>query len=134
MGGPRAGARRANDGLPALRRQRLAATSCRERNGGWWVYVDHKGRRKAKRCASKKAAQIAADKIDAALRLGQVGVLDDDKPARVVTFKEYAERWLETVGPVRLRPATIEQYQVQLRLRLFPALGALPMTSITPQC
>jgi integrase len=103
----------------------------RERNGGWWVYIDHKGRRRAKRCVSKKAAELAADKIDAALRLGQVGVLDADKPARVVTFKEYAEHWLETIGPVRLRPATVEQYQVRLRLRLLPTLGALPMTSIT---
>lgn len=91
----------------------------------------HKGRRRAKQCASKKAAQIAADKIDAALRLGQVGVLDADNPARVMTFKEYAEHWLETVGPVRLRPATVEQYQVRLRLRLLPTLGPLPMTSIT---
>lgn len=104
----------------------------RERNGGWWVFIDHKGRRRAKRCASKKAAELAADKIDAALRLGQVGVLDADKPARrVVTFKEYAEHWLETVGPVRLRPATVEQYQVRLRLRLLPTLGPFPMTSIT---
>jgi hypothetical protein len=74
----------------------------------------HKGRRRAKRCASKKAAQIGADNIDAALRLGQVGVLDADNPARVMTFKEYAEHWLETVGSVRLRPATVEQYQVRL--------------------
>jgi integrase len=103
----------------------------RERNGAWWVYVDHKGRRRAKRCASKKAAQIAADKIDAALRLGQVSVLDDDKPARIVTFKDYAGHWMETVGAVRLRPGTAEQYQVRLRLRLLPTLGPMPMTSIT---
>jgi hypothetical protein len=103
----------------------------RERNGGWWVFIDHKGPPARKRCASKKAAQIAADKIDAALRLGQVSVLDADKPARVVTFQEYAEHWLETVGPVRLRPATVEQYQVRLRLRLFPTLGPVPMSSIT---
>jgi integrase len=101
----------------------------RERGGNWWVYIDHKGRRRAKRCASKKAAQIAADKIDAALRLGQVGVLDADKP--LVTFQEYAEQWLETVGAVRLRPATVEQYRLRLRLRQLPTLGPLPMTSIT---
>jgi hypothetical protein len=48
-----------------------------------------------------------------------------------VTFKDYAEHWIETVGSVRLRPASIEQYQLRLRLRLLPTLGPLPMTSIT---
>jgi hypothetical protein len=104
----------------------------RERNGGWWVFIDHKGRRRAKRCASKKAAQIAADKIDAALRLGQVGVLDDERPvAKVPTFGEYATTWMATAAQTRLRPATIDQYQVRLRLRLLPTLGPLPLTSIT---
>jgi integrase len=98
------------------------------------VFVDYKGRRRAKRCRSKTAAQLAADQIDAALRLGQVGVLDADKravPAPVLTFKEYAERWLETVGSIRLRPATLEQYRLRLRVRILPTLGSLPLTSIT---
>jgi integrase len=32
---------------------------------------------------------------------------------------------------VHLRPATVEQYRVRLRLRMLPTLGALPLTSIT---
>lgn len=92
-----------------------------------------RGQRKAKRGGSKKAAELVRDKIDAALKLGHVDVLDGDRravPARAPTFAEYAERWLETVGPVRVRPATLEQYRSRLKLRLLPALGLLPVTSI----
>ncbi len=102
--------------------------------GAWWVFINHKGRRKAKRCASRKAAELAAVKIDAALKLGQADVLDGDHrplPPPVPAFGEYAERWLEAVGGVRVRPATLEQYCSRLKLRLLPTLGPLPLTSIT---
>ncbi len=102
--------------------------------GAYWVFINHRGKRKAKRCASKKAAELARDKIDAALKLGQVDVLDADQrslPSPVPTFAEYAERWLENVGAIRLRPQTLEQYRLRLRLRLLPTLGPVPLTSIT---
>jgi hypothetical protein len=41
------------------------------------AFIDHHGQRRVKRCASKKAAPIAAEKIEAALRLEQE-VLDAD--------------------------------------------------------
>jgi integrase len=109
------------------------AVKVRQRRGAWWVFIDHQGRRRAKRCASKKAAELAADKIDAALRLGQVDVLDADRrptPAPVPTFQHYAERWLAGAG-VRLKAATIEQHATRLRVRLLPSLAGLPLTSIT---
>lgn len=106
----------------------------KEWKGGWYVFINWKGKRRAKKCASKKAAELARDKIDAALKLGQVDVLDADKrplPPSVPTFAEYADRWLTTVGSVRVRPATLEQYRTRLKLRLLPTLGPLPLTSIT---
>lgn len=99
--------------------------------GAWWVFINHKGKRKAKRCASKKAAGLARDKIDAALKLGEVGVLDADRRPLTPTFAEYSGHWLETVGVVRLRPQTLEQYRGVLHLRLLPTLGQLPLTAIT---
>ena len=101
----------------------------REWKGAWWVFINHQGRRRAKRCASKKAAQLAADKIDAALRLGQVGVLDA-RPARVPTVAEYAEQWLKA-KELKIRPSTAENYRIRLQLRILPHLGALPLTEVT---
>ncbi len=100
--------------------------------GAYWVFVNFKGRRKAKRCASQKAAELARDKIDAALKLGQTDALDADRrplPPPVPTFAEYTERWL--AGTVHLRPQTIEQYRSRLKLRILPTLGPLPLTAIT---
>src|SRR5215469_9655091 len=48
--------------------------------GAYWVFVNHRGQRKAKRCASKRAAEIARDQIDAKLKLGHVEVLRPAAP------------------------------------------------------
>jgi integrase len=59
--------------------------------GAWWIFINHQGQRRAKRCASKRAAELAADKIDAALKLGHTEALAPDPPA-MPTFAEYAEK------------------------------------------
>jgi len=108
-------------------------------SGEWWVFINHQGRRKAKRVgvgkSGKKAAELVALKISARLAGGDTGPLDPPSAptpaASVPTFKEYAERWLETVGSVRLRPSTVEQYRNPLRARICPVLGRLPLTSLT---
>ena len=103
--------------------------SVKEWKGVWWVFINHQGRRRAKRCASKKAAQLAADKIDAALKLGQGSVLDA-RPARLPTVAEYAERWLRTME-LEVRESTIENYRWRLKLRILPHLGSLPISEVT---
>jgi len=69
----------------------------REHRGAWWLFVDHQGRRKAKRVGTgrpgKKAAEQAALKIQVRLAEGDTRVFEPE-PATVPTFKEYAERWL----------------------------------------
>jgi integrase len=49
----------------------------------------------------------------------------------VLTLAEYASHWLEGVAALRVRPASVEQYALRLRLRVLPAIGHLPLTSIT---
>jgi integrase len=102
--------------------------------GRWWVRVNYRGRRKSLAFSSKKAADMAAVKLDAALKLGNAGALDPAPAGPAVpvpTLKDYAERWLEQVGSVRLRPSTVEQYRTRLRVRVYPTLGHLPLTSLT---
>lgn len=101
----------------------------KEWKGAWWVFINHQGRRRAKRCASKKAAQLAADKIGAALTLGQHDVLDAT-PARVPTVSEYAETWLRTLES-RVRQSTAEDYRIRLRVRILPHIGHLPLSALT---
>jgi len=99
--------------------------------GAYWIFINHQGRRKAMRCASKRAAERAADKIDAALRLGQTGVLDAAQTRHAPTLKEYAERWLEAHVRLACKGNTQALYRSRLELHWYPALGAVPVPSIT---
>jgi integrase len=102
--------------------------------GAWWVFINHQGRRRAKRCASKKAAELAADKIDAALKLGQTAVLEASrmaKPDRAPTLKDYAERWLETHVRLACKGNTYALYRSRLELHWYPTLAAVPLPAIT---
>ncbi|MGD0264240.1 MAG: site-specific integrase [Candidatus Methylomirabilota bacterium] len=106
----------------------------RERDGAWWVFVNHQGRRKAKRIgigdAGKKAAKTAAAKIQAKLVLGDVGILDTDKKAVVPTFEEVAKQWEQLTSPDWKR-GTAVSYGNVVRHRLLPSFGSLPITEVT---
>ena len=106
----------------------------REHRGAWWLFVNHGGRRKAKRVgegrSGKKAAEAAAVKIGAALASGTGLEILNDKP-RVPTFAQYAEAWLTGVVAVRCQASTCELYRNHLKVWLTPAFGALPLDHIT---
>lgn len=107
----------------------------REWKGAWWLFVDHQGRRKARRVGvgkdGKKSAALAAIKIQARLAEGGDLTLLDPDPSPVPTFKVYAERWLSAVAGLSCQGSTLAQYRHRLDTRLSPHLGALPLTAIT---
>jgi integrase len=62
-------------------------------SGIWWIYIDHQGKRKAKKIGKEKRLAVeAAKKIEAKLTLGDLGIADNK--TRVPSFREYAETWL----------------------------------------
>src|SRR2546422_7908031 len=106
----------------------------RERNGAWWLYIDHKGQRKAKRVGTgphgKKAALLAAAKIQARLALGGTSLFEETP--RVPTFQQAAEGWLRThVKLAEIRPSTEAEYARALRLYAFPRIGIKPVSAVT---
>jgi len=101
--------------------------------GAWWLFIDHRGKRKAKRVGvgkeGRKAALAAAEQIQARLALGDLSPLERPEPP--TPFEPYARRWLrETVTPYR-KPRTAEFYRGLLEHHLFPVFGAEPLTAIT---
>ena len=61
-------------------------------SGQWWVFVNHKGRRKAKKIGpDKRAANTVARKLREALALGEFNLGRADMPY----FKPYAKKWLK---------------------------------------
>ena len=53
----------------------------REKNKGsgvWWIFIDHQGRRKAKKIGKdKRVAEQIARKVEAKLALGDMGLVED---------------------------------------------------------
>jgi integrase len=90
-----------------------------EGSGVWWVFINHAGRRKAKKIGKEKTALDVAEKIKARLVLGDVGVMKKD--AVCPTFTEYAERWLAM--PHDWKESTREGYSINLRLHILPVFG-----------
>ena len=106
----------------------------RERDGAWWVFINHQGKRKAKRIGEgdpgKRAAKEAAAKIQAKLALGDVGILETHRKQAVPTFGEVAKEWERVTAP-DWKPSTAITYGNILRNRLLPVLGNLPITDLT---
>jgi integrase len=105
----------------------------RQRDGAWWLFIDHHGKRKAKRVGEgkqgKKAAELAATKI--AARLAEGGGIGLGSPAPVPTFAVLAEEWLRihpaTTG---ISIATIEDYRSLVTHHLVPFFGSTPVSEL----
>ena len=98
-------------------------------SGVHWIYIDHKGKRKAKKVGDKKLANEIARKIEAKLILGQFEIEAGSKK-KAPCFKEYATIWLESyVKPLR-RWSTYERYSDMLKRHVFPTLGNRPIDEI----
>src|SRR4051794_6400441 len=101
----------------------------RKRDGAWWVFVDHRSVRKARRVGEKKAAEQVAIKIQAKLADGDItAIWQSHRNAR--TFAAYGDTWLADYAAKMLKPATHRFYEMNLRLHINPALGAMPVSSI----
>jgi integrase len=49
-------------------------------SGTWWIFINHQGKRRAKKVGrDKKLALDAAKKIEAKLALGDVGLLQEEQ-------------------------------------------------------
>jgi integrase len=102
----------------------------REKDGKWYVFINYKGRRKAK-CVgdSKRAAEEVKRKLEAKLTLGDIGVLEDTPPA--ITFADYSQHWLEHYVAVACKPSSRRIYLGIVRNHLLPAFGRHELRTIT---
>jgi integrase len=97
-------------------------------SGEWWLFIDHHGKRKAKKIGNKKAAQEAAKALETKLAFGDLGVLDEDN--QTPQFKEYAELWLHTYIKALRRESTFVRYRNLLKSYVYPAFGTKQLDEI----
>jgi integrase len=115
--------------------------------GAWWLYINHQGKRKAKRVGvgpkAKKVAELAALKIQARLALGDNSVLDEPKPvvplADLPRLREALPEWISRQERAsEIRPSTAKAYKCRLATWAYPhalqnghLLGDLPVNQVT---
>src|SRR5262245_59829465 len=104
------------------------AVKVKQHKGKYWIFIDHKGKRKAKCIGSKQAAETAAKKIEAKLTLGDFTLLDE-KPQR--PFDAYFRNWLDTYVKAHCKERTYDLYGAAFRLYLLPTFGQKDITAIT---
>lgn len=100
--------------------------SVRKRRGTWWIFIRHRGKRRAKSCGDKKTADAVAQKLRARLALGDLSVFADSGEL----LQPFALRWLDAITDTR-KKSTRAFYEFNLRLHILPELGGRPVSSIT---
>ena len=95
------------------------------RKGTWWIYIHHRGRRKAKKIGDRATALQVARRIRERLLLGDLSLLGTDSD----TFETYANAWL-TDGEKNRKASTHRFYRFNLDLHVVPILKSQPIGSI----
>lgn len=99
-------------------------------SGIWWIFIDHRGRRKAKKVGKdKKVALGVAKKIEAKLVLGDMGLVEK-KQVTVSTFEEYSHTWITLTVAVTCKPSTESDYKGILKNHVLPVFGKTPVNEI----
>jgi integrase len=110
-------------------------------SGIWWIFINHQGKRRAKKVGrDRKLALDAAKKIEAKLALGDVGLLDN-QGSKTPTFREYVHGWQDNEGPhigwldkvarLSLKNSTRLGYELILKTHLIPVFGGTRLDQIT---
>lgn len=105
------------------------AVKVKQHKGAWWVFIDHHGKRKAKRVGtSKRAAEQVAEKIQAKIALGQFEIKDEQQRR---PFDSYFQNWLDTYARSHCKESTVAGYEASFRLYLTPAFCQKDISAIT---
>ena len=94
--------------------------------GAWWVFINHQGRRKAKRVGDRDTAFLIAKRIRERIA---AGVLHLSVPAEDESLETYARTWLKGLTG-NLKASTIAFYTENLERHVLPALRSRRLRDI----
>src|SRR5260221_14547175 len=105
------------------------AVKVKQHKGAWWVFIDHQGKRKAKRVGtSKRAAEQVAEKIQAKIALGQFDIKEEQQRR---PFDAYFRNWLDTYVKAHCKERTYETYHDVFRIYHLPFFGQRDIREIS---
>ncbi len=103
----------------------------RKKDGSWYVFVNHQGRRKAKRVGESRAAAVQVKRaLEARLSLSDVGVFDEAEQQVMPAFGEYTDLWLKDYARMECKSSTAGGYESVLNQYLRPKFAARRLTEI----
>jgi integrase len=97
-------------------------------SGEYWVFINHKRRRKALKVGDKKAAKKVAETIAARLKLGEP---IEEKP-ELPTLEDYWKHFRKTYLQTAVAESTASSYKTNFTVHIVPFLGKLHLDQITP--
>lgn len=101
-------------------------------SGDWWVFIDHHGKRKAKKVGrDKRVALEVAKKIEAKLTLGDLSLTEGKEGDNVSTFGNYAASWITLTVPATCKWSTQCDYTTVLKKHVLPVFGQKAVNEIT---
>ena len=94
---------------------------------GWWVFVNYQGKRTKKFFGTnKRLAHEFADKVQAKIKLGEVGLVQKAG----VKLAHYSKTWLERIQQTR-KFSTHQDYEKMLKRDILPLFGDLDLQDIS---
>jgi integrase len=101
--------------------------------GEWWIFVNHNGKRRAKKVGrSETAARKAAAKIQARIVLNDFEI--EKVKSSALAFQKCADLWLAlphfTPAGDPWKESTLESYRSNLENHIYPNIGAEPIDQI----
>jgi len=94
-------------------------------SGEWWVFINHKGKRRSKKIGDKRTANAVARKVRQRLAAGDLGMLRDRCP----TIAKYGLQWLDS--PLREQAeSTLFKYKEAFELHIKPYFGSKRLDEI----
>ena len=95
--------------------------------GGWWIFVDHRGRRRAKKIGDRETAVRTAKELGE--RLARADLHLPETGGETPTFGRYADGWLQQAR-LNLKASTVRFYEGHLAQHLLPALGSTAVAEL----
>ena len=101
----------------------------KKRNGAWWIFINFRGHRKAKKIGTREAAEEVRRQIEARLALGNFQIFEQESEPS--TFDAYAARWIREHANLHCKPSTIRSYSGVLDLYLLPRFKGMRLDRLS---
>jgi integrase len=118
---------------PHLRKGGLSmGVKVREKTNGsgeWWVFINYRGQRRARKVGLRSAALDLSKKIKKKINDKEFN-LEDPEADPPVLFKDYADKWMKEHVGISCKESTREDYRTILDLYVLPAFGTRALQEI----